>query len=316
VTYLEALHIMLYSNTWSGTRQEASQFLARLLELRAEAPPGAPLERIWSTSGQAYFSLYFEGLLWQPSLWLEQVFRESMEVGLERTAMGAQTSRAEVLEALGDRAGAELLLREGLTLARRLDEPLVNFHAVLHLALFLAGSSEPAQREEALALTNGLEIEHLHHLSGKRSLLRAKVAVATGDLSEAERQASKACEQLAALFVFDQLKAQAVLSQVLLTQGRAAEAREGAARGVRELEARGGTGLPAVSVYLALAEACLAEGDTQEGEASLRKALQCVHSRARDIPDAAARQRFLLQVPENARTVELAHQRWGEAVRC
>jgi hypothetical protein len=37
-----------------------------------------------------------------------------------------------------------------------------------------------------------------------------------------------------------------------------------------------------------------------------------VQERARDIPDEAVRQRFLRQVPENARTLELARQRWGQ----
>ncbi|HYO59586.1 hypothetical protein [Archangium sp.] len=56
-----------------------------------------------------------------------------------------------------------------------------------------------------------------------------------------------------------------------------------------------------------------AEGDTPAGEAALRRALQCLRTRAEDIPDAAARERFLRQVPENARTLALARQRWGAA---
>jgi hypothetical protein len=67
-----------------------------------------------------------------------------------------------------------------------------------------------------------------------------------------------------------------------------------------------------VGVHLALAESCLAGGDAQAGEAALRKAMQCLRACAHDIPDVAARQRFQLQVPENARTLELARQRWGE----
>jgi hypothetical protein len=100
-----------------------------------------------------------------------------------------------------------------------------------------------------------------------------------------------------------------VLSQVLLAQGRISEAREVAAPGVRAVDAWGGTALPAVSMYLALAEACLAGGDTQEGESALRKALQCLRRQASEIPDEAARGRFLLQVPENARISELATSR-------
>ena len=97
---------------------------------------------------------------------------------------------------------------------------------------------------------------------------------------------------------------------MLLAQGRATEAREVAALGVQGLERGGSQGAEAVGLPLALTEACLAEGDSQAGEAALR-GLQCLRTRAADIPDAAARERFLHQVPENARTLELARQRWG-----
>jgi hypothetical protein len=311
LTYLEVLHNVALGSIWDGAHRESSAFLARMLELRAEAPPEASLERTWSTTVQACFSLCFEGQLWQTGLWLEQVRREFLEVGLERAAMGTLILRAQALEAQGDRAGAEVLLRESLALARRLEQPIANLHAVLHLALFLAGSSDPAQREEALALTNGLEVEHLHPCMGHLCTVRARVAAARGELLEAERLARKACEELALLF-FYQLNARVLRSQLLLAQGRTPEAREVAAESVREMEARSGTSLPAVRVYLALAEACLAAGDSQAGETALRKAVQCVRRRAHDIPDAAARQRLLRQVPENARTLELARQRWGE----
>jgi tetratricopeptide (TPR) repeat protein len=243
---------------------------------------------------------------------LEQAYRGFLEVGMERGAMAAQLQRAQALEALGDRASAEHLFRESLALARQLAQEIPNLYAGLEVAMFLASSSEPAQREEALALTNGWEIDHLPYFSGVLYTIRAKVAAATGDLNEAERQARKACEKLTASARYH-LTARVLLSQALLAQGRSSEAREAAAPGVRELEAQGGTGLPAVSVYLALAEACLAEDAPQPAEDALHKALQCVRSRAKDIPDEAARQRFLLQVPENARALELARQRWGEA---
>ena len=46
---------------------------------------------------------------------------------------------------------------------------------------------------------------------------------------------------------------------------------------------------------------------------ALRAALRCVRARSSDIPEPGARERFLRQLPENARTLELARQRWGEA---
>jgi hypothetical protein len=86
-----------------------------------------------------------------------------------------------------------------------------------------------------------------------------------------------------------------------------------AALGVQEMERMGSQGVYAVSMCLALAEACFVEGDDGAGEAALRKALQCVRDRAADIPDPTMRERFLRQVPENARALELARQRWGES---
>jgi hypothetical protein len=68
-----------------------------------------------------------------------------------------------------------------------------------------------------------------------------------------------------------------------------------------------------VVVYLALAEARLALDEVSAGESAPRQALRYVHERASDIPDATARERFLRQVPQNARTLELARQRWGDS---
>jgi hypothetical protein len=312
VTYVQALGDAVVGGIWRGAYGQSSAYLARLLALNAETSLEASLERAWSTTAQGIFSLHFEARLWQACLWLEQGAREMLKVGVDHSSLATQIQRALALEALGDRASAELLLRESLALVRASEQPMPTLYANLHLALFLAGSSEPAHREEALALTNGWEIDHILIFSGLRDTLRAKVAAARGELREAEHQARKACEKLAA-FTFAQLTPRVLLSQVLLAQGRAAEAREVAAPGARELDALGGPGLAAVGMYLALAEAYLAEGDTQEGEAALRKALQGLRRRASEIPDAAARERFLLQVPENARTLELARQRWGAA---
>jgi hypothetical protein len=104
-----------------------------------------------------------------------------------------------------------------------------------------------------------------------------------------------------------------VLSTVLLAQARGAEARQVAELGVRDLERMRSQGMFVVAMRLALAEACFAEGEIGAGERALREAVRCVQARASDIPDASVRECFLRQVPENARTLELAHQRWGEA---
>lgn len=55
----------------------------------------------------------------------------------------------------------EAQLREGLAGFQRREEVLSGLHIVFHLALLLAGSNEPSQRAEALALVSGFEPERL-----------------------------------------------------------------------------------------------------------------------------------------------------------
>jgi tetratricopeptide (TPR) repeat protein len=307
--YLEALCAMIWINLCGGARQEASVFQARLIELGVETASEAPLQQASSSFIQGFFSLGFEARPWQACVWLEQACRGLDEVGLEGLARGTHILWAQALEALGDRTSAEARLRESLALTQQLRHLSTLLYARLSLALFLAGSTEPAQWEEALALTEELQNPDIY--SGLAYTVRAKVAAGRGHLAEAEACARKGVELLAPI-LFHQCTPRVVLTRVLLAQGRAAEAREAAVPGLQRLEQCGSEGSEVVGLRLALAEAYLAEGNTQEGEAALRRALQCLHTRAEDIPDGAARERFLHQVPENARTLELARQRWGE----
>jgi hypothetical protein len=310
VLCMEALCSMKYMSTYGSTRQESSELMARLVELCAEVAPDAPMKQAASGFVRGFHSFYFEAQPWQSCAWLEQGCRGFFEVGLERLAIGTQATWTHAWEALGDRTRAEALARENLALAQRL-RLLTSLHYVrLQLAHLLAGSSKQAHREEALSLVNDQDFESPSLFSGMAHTLKAMVAASGGDLAEAEMRARKACELLASS-PFQQRTARPLLTQVLLAQGRASEAREVAALGVRQLERSRSAGAEAVGLRLALAEACFAEGDSLAGETALRGALQCLRARAGDIADAAARERFLQQVPENARTLELARQRWG-----
>jgi hypothetical protein len=111
-----------------------------------------------------------------------------------------------------------------------------------------------------------------------------------------------------------QLLARTVLCATLRAQGRAVDARVEAEQGRRMLERLGGAGVASVGVWLALAETCFAVEDTVAEEEALRHALRCLRLRAEDLPEATIRERFLRQVPENARVLEMAYQRWGEGL--
>jgi hypothetical protein len=311
VAYLDAVTAMGFMAILCGIRPESAAGLARLSEFSAGSPPENSMENGWFFSHQAHFSFYFEPRPWQSSLWIEQSFRGHAEMGNEREATTVQTLWGLTLEFLGDRTGAEVKLRESLALAERVGPLLRILYSRVHLAVFLADSPEPAAWQEALSLASRPENEHVPLFSGMAWLAKAKVAAHTGQLAEAEAHVRKACDLMIPV-LFYQLAGWTVLTQVLLAQGRAAEARQVATRGVELLEQCGSEGVRAVGIRLALAEACLADGDTPAGEAALRKAVQCLRTRASDIPDEALRQRFLHLVPENARTLALARQHGGE----
>jgi hypothetical protein len=311
VLYIETLCPMIRLSGYGGARQEASKYLARLLELCTEATPEGLLEQAWSSFARGFFSFFFEARPWQSRAWMEQGHRGFLALGQESNATRAQVVWAQASEALGDRVSAEAGFRENLALAQQLRVQLSILYARLDLALFLADSPEPAQREEVLALANGLETEGSNLFSGLVHTLKAKVAANGGQLAEAAAHAHRACERLGP-FHFHQCKARTLLTRALIAQRRLTEAREVAVLGVQRLEQCGSEGAEAVGLRLALAEVCLAQGDVPAGEAALRRALQCLHTRAQDIPDATARERFLRQVPENARARELARQRWDE----
>ncbi len=244
----------------------------------------------------------------------EMGIRDFREVGAERDASVMQTLSGMILFGLGDHAGALARLRECLRASLLSENHLAVHYTQLFLTLALACSSEPAHQQEAfIQIFDWMgRNPNASRLGLAYAMLARVISVARGDLHEAEAYARQSCELLGSFNAYLGF-ARAILSNILLLQGRAAEARTVAALGARELEQMGSQGVYAVTVRLALAEACFAEGDANAGEAALREALRCVRARASDIPDDATRARFLSQVPENARTLELARERWGES---
>ncbi|HYO54720.1 serine/threonine-protein kinase PknK [Archangium sp.] len=306
--YHWAVACMGLSFVYSGSRRELEDWLGQMRKVVADGP-----SRGWTRYIDGFFHHFFEAKPWHAFLQAEQGTRDFRELGAERDALIVQTFLGLALAALGDVSGAVERMREVLTASRRLEAHLAVGAAQHYLGQVLASSPEPAHRQEAYDLVRewvDLEDSYFYRRGIAHSVL-AKVIGDRGGLHEAEAHARKACELLAP-FQADVVYARRFLSNILLARGKAAEAREVAALGVRELEETRGMGIYAVAIRLALAEACFAEGDAEEGEAALRQAVECVRARASDIPGPEARERFLRQVPENVRALELARQRWGE----
>lgn len=257
---------------------------------------------------------FFEACPWQGFQIAEQGVRDFTAVGSERNANILRILGGMHLAAMGDLPGATEWLQEALTISGRMEQHLLVDSVLFYLHMMKAHSPAQEERREAHAWALewvGRESAYLF-IPGMVHALLARMTAASGAWGEAESLARKACEMLEPFQVYKAF-ARTVLSELLRAQGRAAEAREEAELGVRELERMRSEGVYAVGMYLALAEACFAQGDVSAGDAALHKALRCVQARARDIPEPEARERFLRQVPENARTLELARERWGES---
>jgi tetratricopeptide (TPR) repeat protein len=313
--YTEALAVLGSAAVLTGSRQQAESSLGRIVEVGSEVMEHDVLVRGWMSLVKEQLFCYYEATPWQVYTRAEQASRDLSAVGLALNANMIQARTGFALAALGDVPSAVETLRKVLAEARRKEEQIGMSQARQCLCEVLLNSSERAHQQEGYVLALewlACDEPDTFRRSAVRAML-AKALVGRGELREAETHARQACELLMPLLVPSRVRARTVLSIVLLAQGHATEARQVAVLGVRDLEQMRSQGVFAVAMHLALAEACFAEGDTEAGEAALRNALRCVQARASDIPEPAARERFLMQVPENARTLELARQRWGEA---
>jgi hypothetical protein len=101
--------------------------------------------------------------------------------------------------------------------------------------------------------------------------------------------------------------------QILLEQGRAAEALPIGDDAVRELERLGLSGSGELALRLAVAEAHHAAGDEAAAAAALSVALEQLWIRVTGVPEGAARERYLTKVSVNARLIAHARAWLGEA---
>jgi len=310
--YIEALANLSSTLFWAG----ACQRMAILLE-RARRVGAASMERQVMARGylrvmESQFLYLVEGRPWRALQQAELSLRDFEEVGSERNVCLLRNIVGLLCFELGDTPGAVRWLREAWEGARRQEQHLLAIQARCYLMQALAFSPEPEHQREALEMAReGQDFEMaMAVLQGLRDTFVAQALRVHGELREAEARARRACELLAP-FPTVLGFAYAVLADLLRIQGRVEEARTMAESAVRSLELCG-AGVYTVLIYLSLAEACFAQGDDAAGDAFLRKAFTSLGTRARDISEPTARERFLTQVSANARTLALARERWGE----
>jgi tetratricopeptide (TPR) repeat protein len=314
--YVQALSFACNLFLMRGPRQAPQVIASRMAKVGAPHMDGNALLRGWVHFAHGCLAYQSGDSPWQTCDLAERCVQAFREVSLDVNGLlpGMMVLSGQSWAALGDMPRATKQLEEALAIARQSRQQLTITYVQAHQCLVLSGSADPGLLESLHASARELVAAKEENLLSKGAAyyMLARFAANRHALAEAEAHGREACTWLESLPYY-QLQARVFLSSLLLAQHRVAEAREEALRGIHSLEKMGG-GMHTLSVHLALAEACVAAGASAEADAALRTALDCLRLRARDIPEPAARERFLRQVPENALLLKRVQERWGQGV--
>jgi tetratricopeptide (TPR) repeat protein len=238
----------------------------------------------------------------------EAALRAFEETGDRRNACSIRSNLGCILTELGDFTGAEEALRTTLSDADRMglfDVAAVALHNLGHVLAY-CGRLDEARALEQRAIEM-LQRQGDARLLGVARTYLAKIALLSGDLPTAEREARAAAE---ALQVAPPLRAAAIanLARALLEQNRVDEALPIAREAFSTLQ-----GIELIEegesqVRLVYAEALRATGHQGDFAAAIYGARDALLARAAKISDPEWRRRFLTAVPDNARTLALAEE--------
>lgn len=244
---------------------------------------------------------------------LEAALRAFEQAGDMRNTCAVRSNLGYVYCELGDFDRAEAALRHALAAADRMGLHDLTA-AVLHnlgRVLGLRGDRDEAQRLERLA------IESFHaqgdpRLEGVARTYLSEILTAAGEFGAAEREALAAAEMLT---VAPSLRVPALgaVARARLGLGDGTGALVAAREAQQALDALGDIEEGESGVRLAYAEALAATGAADEARAALAAAHDRLTARAARIEEVAWRQRFLNDVPVNARILTLLDQ-WRTAM--
>ncbi|WP_437949822.1 protein kinase [Sorangium sp. So ce296] len=231
--------------------------------------------------------------------------------GDRRNACGERGNLGSVYAELGDFEAAESTLREVLEESDRLRLQELKISAESNLARVLACRGRLADgralAEAAVMSSQGAGMVRTELFA--RCYL-ANIVLGLGDLEAAEREARSAIALLESAPTLG-VQAIAVLARALLGLGRTDEAMRAAAEASALLSEFGTLEEGEPLVRLTYAEALAASGRQAEASAAIASARDALLARADKLSDPTWRERFLRDVPDNARTLELARQWLG-----
>lgn len=205
------------------------------------------------------------------------------------------------------------LLRQSLEDARNLASPHLVAHAQTNLGCCLAkmGEFDDALEAESQAVEGHHQLG-FRHLEAAARIDLAYILGKKGELERAENEAREASEQTRAM-PRTRVRALATLAMILLDRGQVAEALEAVQTSVRisdeyDNNVEDGEAL----ARLIYAEALRASEQPGAATEAIALARERVLSRAGSIDNREWKRCFLYNVPEHARTLELAREWTGQ----
>lgn len=210
------------------------------------------------------------------------------------------------LSELGDYEGAEQRLRSALAIGERMGLQEVVAYTLQNLGHVLGyrGVFEEGRSIQKRAIDAFRKQEQPRGM-GLSQVYLAELELSAGDLTAAELEARAAIESLAGVPPL-RAGALAVHARVLLARGNAAEALGVAREAYALLESLGTIEEGEALVRLVYAEALEANGDAEGFARVIATARDQVLAKAERIGRAEERERFLQDIADNARTLELA----------
>jgi tetratricopeptide (TPR) repeat protein len=295
-----------------GERPLAIELLPRLAECHERAGAGrqvfeGPLERIRS------FFAQFEGDLHASRTHLDRALRAFERAGDLRNALDCAVNAGLRAIAAGDHPAAERYSREAVAAGERcaMRHMVAGGKYVLGVAVAMQGRLEEGESIEREALAFFVASGRSRMMCAASHASLATILFLRGALGQAEDEARAAVSDSSGN---PQLEATngGVLARILLAQGRTAEALLVSARAHATLEELGALEEGEILLRLVYAEALAAEGQIEAMRPILRVACERLLSLASRMADPDLRDRFLRNVPENARTLQLATRCLGD----
>ncbi|MGK4003495.1 tetratricopeptide repeat protein [Sorangium sp. So ce1036] len=240
---------------------------------------------------------------------MEAAILASEQAGDGRNACSHRAGLGGIYAELGELQRAEGMLRAALGEADRMHLLELKLGVQANLAHVLAcrGDLADARALAEEAVTSSRQAGLVRTELFARCYL-ANIYVVMGDLEVAEREA-RAAVALSPVAPTLGVQAFAVLARALLGLGRIDEAVRTAAEANSILASFGTLEEGESLVRLTFAEALAASGRHEEAAAAIAAARTALLARADKLSDPTWRERFLRDVPDNARTLELA-RRW------